>query len=114
VDINSAVGREQGITDEQLAELAAFESSARFSDIEKAVLRFAEGMTKIPAAVSDSVFAELASHFDTAQIVELSAMIALENFRSRFNRALDIESDSFCELPPNHPVRQAISRVSSS
>jgi hypothetical protein len=30
VDINSAAGREQGITDEQLADLVIFESSAHF------------------------------------------------------------------------------------
>ena len=114
MDINSAVGREQGITDEQLAELASFESSAHFDALEKTVLRYTEGMTRNPAEVADGVFEDLKQYFNTAQIVELSAMIAFENFRARFNRALRIESDGFCELPADHPVRTAIPSRQSS
>jgi alkylhydroperoxidase family enzyme len=114
VDINSAVGREQGITDEQLASLASFESSSHFNALEKTVLRYTEGMTHNPAEVADTVFEELKQYFNTAQIVELTAMIALENFRARFNRALHIESDGFCELPADHPVRKAVAPWQSS
>jgi AhpD family alkylhydroperoxidase len=106
VDINSAVGRGTGITDEQLETLAAFETSPHFDDREKAVLRYAEGMTRTPADVPDAVFAEIQALFSTEQIVELTAAIALENFRARFNCALKIESDSLCMLPPDHPVRK--------
>jgi alkylhydroperoxidase family enzyme len=102
------VGREQGITDAQLAELAEFERSSNFDPREKAVLRYAEGMTRTPAEVSDAVFDDLKEYFDTAQIVELTVMIAFENLRARFNRALHIESDGFCELPSDHPVRKAV------
>jgi len=106
VDINSAVGRDAGITDEQLETLAAFETSPHFDSREKAVLRYAEGMTRTPADVSDAAFAEIQSLFSTEQIVELTAAIALENFRARFNCALKIESDNLCLLPPDHPVRK--------
>jgi alkylhydroperoxidase family enzyme len=106
VDINSAVGRNAGITDEQLEDLAAFETSPHFDRREKAVLRYAEGMTHTPAEVSDAVFAEVQTLFTTEQIVELTAAIALENFRARFNCALKVESDGLCMLPPDHPVRR--------
>jgi alkylhydroperoxidase family enzyme len=106
VDINSAVGRETGVTDEQLADLAAFETSPHFDHREKAVLRYAEGMTRTPADVSDTVYAEIQTLFSTEQIVELTAAIALENFRARFNCALKVESDGLCMLPPDHPVRK--------
>jgi alkylhydroperoxidase family enzyme len=106
VDINSAVGREAGITDEQLEGLASFETSSHFDGREKAVLRYAEGMTRTPAEVSDRVFAEIQALFNTEQIVELTAAIALENFRARFNCALKVESDNLCMLPPDHPVRK--------
>jgi alkylhydroperoxidase family enzyme len=108
VDINSAVGREQGLTDEQLAALASFENSEHFSALEKTVLRYTEGMTRSPADVSGAVFDELKRYFNTAQIVELTTMIAFENLRARFNRALHIEADGFCELPADHPVRKAV------
>jgi len=102
------VGRDVGITDEQLADLAAFETSPHFDRREKAVLRYAEGMTRTPADVSDAVFEEIQALFSTEQTVELTAAIALENFRARFNCALKVDSDGLCMLPPDHPVRQAL------
>ena len=106
MDINSAVGREAGITDAQLEDLAAFETSPHFDRREKAALRYAEGMTRTPAEVSDAVFAEVRALFTSEQIVELTAAVALENFRARFNCALKIASDDLCMLPPDHPVRK--------
>jgi alkylhydroperoxidase family enzyme len=111
VDINSAGGREAGISDAQLEDLASFEASAHFDHREKAVLRYAEGMTRTPADVSDAVFEDIRELFSTEQIVELTAAVALENYRARFNCALKIESDGLCTLPPDHPVRQALKRT---
>jgi alkylhydroperoxidase family enzyme len=108
VDINSAVGRDAGITDQQLEDLAKFETSPNFDRREKAVLRYAEGMTRTPADVSDPVFEEVRAQFSDQQIVELTQAIALENFRARFNCAFKIESDGLCTLPPDHPVRKAL------
>jgi alkylhydroperoxidase family enzyme len=110
VDINSAVGRYAGISEAQLEDIAVFETSPYFDRREKAVLRYAEGMARTPAEVSDAVFEELKSYFNTGQIVELTAAIALENFRARFNCALKIKSDNLCTLPPDHPVRQALKK----
>jgi len=70
------------------------------------VLRYAEGMTRTPAEVSDAVFAEIQALFSTEQIVELTLAISLENFRARFNCALKVESDNLCMLPSDHPVRK--------
>ncbi|MBI3245213.1 MAG: carboxymuconolactone decarboxylase family protein [Deltaproteobacteria bacterium] len=70
------------------------------------MLRYAEGMTHTPPDVSDAAFEELRALFSPEQIVELTAAIALENFRARFNCALKIESDNLCLLPPDHPVRK--------
>jgi alkylhydroperoxidase family enzyme len=89
-----------------LEDLANFETSPHFDHHEKAVLRYAEGMTRTPAEVSDAVFAEIQALFSAEQIVELTAAIALENFRARFNCALKVESDGLCMLPPDHPVRK--------
>jgi alkylhydroperoxidase family enzyme len=110
VDINSAGGRDAGITDAQLADLASFETSSNFDRGEKAVLRFAQGMTRTPADVSDAVFEDIRDLFTTEQIVELTSAIALENYRARFNCAFKIESDDLCTLPPDHPVRLALKR----
>ena len=72
------------------------------------MLRYAEGMTRTPAEVSDEVFAEVRAQFNDEQVVELTQAIALENLRARFNCALKIESDGLCTLPPDHPVGNAL------
>ncbi len=110
MDINSAGGRDSGITDAQLEDLASFEASSHFDRRDKTVLRFAEAMTRTPAEVSDALFENIRELFSTEQIVELTAAAALENYRARFNCALKIESDGLCTLPPNHPVRLALKR----
>ena len=64
----------------------------------------AEAMCERSVTVPDAVFEEVRRHFDEKAIVELVAMIALENMRARFNRAIEIPSDRLCALPPNHPA----------
>jgi alkylhydroperoxidase family enzyme len=66
--------------------------------MERAALEYAEAMTITGQRASDELFARLRSHFDEAQIVELTAAVALENFRSKFNVPLGIESQGFCVL----------------
>ena len=45
------------------------------------------------------LFRRLRAQFSEPQIVELTAAIALENFRSKFKPALGVESQGFCLLP---------------
>ncbi|NNF00991.1 MAG: carboxymuconolactone decarboxylase family protein [Pyrinomonadaceae bacterium] len=95
MDIGSAVGREQnGVTDEEIRAVSSFRDSDLFSDSDKTALEYAEEMTKTPVAVPDEFFARLREHFDEEQIIELTASIAYENYRARFNHALDIKSDN--------------------
>ena len=56
-------------------------------------------MTITGQKVTDELFAEVRRHFSEDQIVELTAAVALENFRSKFNVALGVESQGFCVLP---------------
>lgn len=97
MDIGSAVGRRQGVSDQQILDLPHFETSDAFSIQEKLVLRFAVAMTRTPVEVTDELFAELAQHWSPQQIVELTSAIAWENFRARFNRAFDVEAEGFSE-----------------
>jgi alkylhydroperoxidase family enzyme len=67
----------------------------------------AEAMCERSVTVPDAVFEKVRRHFDEKAIVELVAMIALENMRARFNRAIEVPSDGLCPLPANHPVMRA-------
>jgi alkylhydroperoxidase family enzyme len=92
------------VSDEQLRDLADFENSQAFSDLEKLVLRYAARMTETPVAVPDDLFAELRRHFNPQQMVELSSAIAWENYRARFDHAFGVEAEGYsagaaCAVP---------------
>jgi len=68
------------------------------------VLRLTVALTRTPANVSDELFAALRRDFSERQMVELTAAIAWENYRARFNRTFGIEAagfshGKFCPLP---------------
>ena len=112
MDIGSAVGRDKGVTEEQLRDLADYPTSPHFSELERLALRLADAMSAIPAEVPLELYQELRVHLDEAQMVELASAIALENLRARFNRVFDIGSDGFsegaaCAVPVRHPPRAA-------
>ena len=85
-----------GAGEEKIREVSTWQGSARFSAMERAALEYAEAMTITGQRVGDELFARLRSFFDEAQIVELTAAVALENFRSKFNVPLGIEAQGFC------------------
>ncbi|HYL35033.1 MAG TPA: hypothetical protein VEV17_03870 [Bryobacteraceae bacterium] len=98
------MGRKAGVTEDQLHELARFESSEHFNQQEKLVLRLTVALTRMPADVSDELFEALRRQFSERELVELNAAIAWENYRSRFNRTFAIEAEGFskgefCPLP---------------
>ena len=82
-----------------MTELGQWRASTSFSETERVALEYAERMTITGQKVDDVLFGRLEQHFNEAQIVELTAAIALENFRSKFNPALGIESQGFCVVP---------------
>ena len=89
--------REAGITEEQLRELPRFRESDAFSEEEKLVLEYAEGISRTPVEVPEELFERLRHRFDEAEIVELTWAAAIENMRARFNWALGIESQGYTE-----------------
>jgi alkylhydroperoxidase family enzyme len=99
VDINSVRVTDIDGGERKVAELAGWRESGAFSEPERAALEYAERMTWTGQKVDDALFARLKAHFSEPQIVELTAAVALENFRSKFNPALGVESQGFCLLP---------------
>ncbi|MGC1106618.1 MAG: hypothetical protein WA876_08775 [Candidatus Acidiferrales bacterium] len=84
--------------------MGRFESSANFTEAEKNVLRATVALSRTPADVSEELFAALRRDFSERQLVELTAAIAWENYRARFNRMFAIEAEGFshgkfCPLP---------------
>jgi len=84
---------------EKLAEVTTWRDSTLFSEAERLALEYAERITYTDRKVDDALVDDLKKHFSEAQIVELTAAIAMENFRSKFNPALGIEAQGFCMVP---------------
>ncbi len=61
------------------------------------MLAYADVMTQTPVEVADVLFDKLKAQFTPTQLVELTAAIAWENYRARFNHAFGAESENFTE-----------------
>ncbi len=87
-----------GASAEKVRDLPRFRESPHFGPRERVALEYAEAVTRASARVTDETFARLREHFAEAAIVELTAIIALENFRSKFNSALQVPAQGFCPI----------------
>jgi AhpD family alkylhydroperoxidase len=113
IDIGSHVSAKHGVTDEQLLALPRHREATCFSELERLVIDYGEAMTRTPATVTDELFAQLQTHFDAEQLVELTAAIAWENWRARFNWAFDIGAAGFregaaCPVPVHEEQATAV------
>ncbi|MGK5627575.1 carboxymuconolactone decarboxylase family protein [Streptomyces sp. URMC 123] len=91
-----------GMDPRKVRDVPAWRESDVYTPLERAVMEYAEAMTANPPTVDDDLVARLREHLDEAELVELTAMVAVENFRSRFNSALGLTSQGFrdtCDVP---------------
>jgi alkylhydroperoxidase family enzyme len=93
VDINSAVGRKAGLSDEKLRAVVENDLIV-FSDVERLVIELADEMANTPSNVSDDLYARLREKFSEEQLLQLGGQIAFENYRARLNRIFDVGSDN--------------------
>ena len=54
-------------------------------------------MTDTPANVSDDLYERLRNQFSEEQLMQLGGQIAFENYRARWNRIFNVESDNLYE-----------------
>lgn len=87
---HAAKARKVGVSDAQLDALAGWRDSDAFDDDTKAVLAYAEELTR-EADVSPDTAARVRSFLDDAQMVSLAGTVALANFTNRVNHGLGIQ-----------------------
>jgi len=104
VDINSAVGRKAGLSDEKLLALRGNDLRI-FNDIERLVIELADAMAATPSNISDELYSRLRAQFSDEQLMALSAQIAFENFRARLNRVFDVGSDELYKPASQSPAQ---------
>jgi uncharacterized peroxidase-related enzyme len=98
VDINSATLTQQNGCEEKLAALDRWQQSDVFSALEKAVLDYTEKMTRSDQRVTDDCFTALKAYFSEKTIIELTALVGFQNLSSKFNSALDMAPQGFCQM----------------
>lgn len=75
---------------------------AAFTELERLVMEYAEAMTETAPCVTDELAAELLGRLGEAAFVELTAIVAVENMRSRMNSAFGLTGQGFsdrCAIP---------------
>ncbi|WP_046778852.1 carboxymuconolactone decarboxylase family protein [Streptomyces yangpuensis] len=91
-------GHEKGMAAEKIERLPRWrEAREVFTEPELLVMEYAEAMTETEPAVTDELAAALIARLGEAAFVELTAVVALENWRSRVNSAFGLTSQGFSE-----------------
>jgi len=98
IDMNSHLFFESKGETEKINQLKTWQESNVYSLKEKVALEYAETITITGRKVSQELQATLLEHFKGDEIVELTAIIAYQNLSSKFNSALDIKPNGFCEI----------------
>ena len=81
-----------GLTEAQVEELRAGREPAGLTDADRAVLAYADAMTR-QIRVPDDVFAAVRKHFSDRDLVELTATVGGYNLVSRFLEAIQIDHE---------------------
>ena len=99
VDVNSATLAQRAGSMAKVEAVSKWRESDIFDERERLALEYAEAMTYSDRHVTDELIQRLKESFNEDAIVELTGLIAFQNMSSKFNSALDVPSQEFCQLP---------------
>lgn len=102
LDFGSALIAKHGIDPDKVRHLHDWRSATVYDEDECLVLTYAEQVSATPAQVDDELVATLRRRLGEQGFVELTASIALEHMRSRFNKAVGAMPQGWsrvCALP---------------
>ena len=71
-----------------MAAIPGWRQSALFDERDRAIIDYAEQVTKNSNGVTDAQLAALRKHFSDPQIVELTMVTAMANMTNRINNSL--------------------------
>lgn len=103
LDLNYFLAHHQGLDETKAREVPRWRESEVFTPLERAVMEYAEAMSRTPPAVTDELSATLLEQLGASALVELTARIGFMNSSARSNIALGIGSEEFaasCGLQP--------------
>ncbi len=65
-------------------------------------MAYAEAVTLHSGAIDAGLMDNLKKYFGEDVIVELTALIGFQNLSSKFNSALGVPAQGFCQMPAKH------------
>jgi alkylhydroperoxidase family enzyme len=92
------LARQQGLTEELIAEIPHYQQSAMLTPREKAAIRFAETLAGDHRRASQELFDELRQYFTEPEIIDLGWRIVTFVGYGRFIHALGLEIGQTCPL----------------
>ena len=100
--VRSNVAKTEGLTEDMIDDLVDYAGSKRFTEREKAALRYAGLFKQGERAIDkDEVYADLARHFSDEEIIELGLFCAEVDGVGKFVKSLDVLSwEEACEINP--------------
>lgn len=99
VDVNAAKLIEKNGSEEKVANLHQWRESSVFDEKEKTVLEYVEAVTYTDGQITDELMSRLKQFYSEDSLVELTGLIAFQNLSSKFNAALDVPPQGFCQMP---------------
>ncbi|SDQ45033.1 carboxymuconolactone decarboxylase family protein [Thermostaphylospora chromogena] len=79
-----------------------------YTELERMVMEYAEAMTDTPPTVTDEMVRRLLDRLGEEALVEITALVAVENLRSRGNSAFGLTGQGFsdrCAVPSTNERR---------
>jgi len=103
LDVGRTMAVKEGMNMGKLDALPAYRTSPLFSDKERAALSYVEEAT-LNKRVSDATFNELHRHYGDREIVEITILMAIQNFTNLTNIPLGIGSDGLCAIAQSRKI----------
>ncbi|HEX7321862.1 MAG TPA: carboxymuconolactone decarboxylase family protein [Mycobacterium sp.] len=85
--------RSLGMPEGKIAALPSWQISGQFSEIERAVLAYTDGLVYDGGRVPDEIFTVLKTHLSDSQIMELTYITCMYDMHATICRALRLEFD---------------------
>lgn len=103
LDFNYFMASNQGLDVARARQVPRWRDADVFTPTERAVMGYAEAMSRTPPTVTDEMVQDLSERLGPKGVLEITAVIAYANQTTRMNTALGIGSEGFadsCGLEP--------------
>lgn len=94
-----------GVAEDKIAAIWEYETSALFSEAERAALRFAQAAARVPNAVEDADVVAMKLYYSDDEIADILAVVAYFGFLNRWNDSLATR----LEVPPRDFAEKTLS-----